>query len=389
MSLNPRPAIGHTHPRPVIEQLNGIVPAGGAINYVLKKASAADYDYGWAAESGGGGGDGTPSLIGQASFNSGTGAITGLVMAGIISSVTRVSAGKYAVVFSSAQPDVNYTAHMTASDDNADPVFCYYSGLSADYTVNGFTFFVFGSGVPKDQEVVRVSIFRYVVPSAGGGDDEAKRFPWDVLPTVPSAQDDPFTAATVDAKWATVGGAGLTTVQKRGWLFMRATPTGASFDCRGIEQVLPAGNFSCLTIMLLMANQYSIPAIHIRNTTTNAMVRWAMFHNSGSTSDSWIGVHRYNSLTNRTAIIAQTGFGLYEAAMRITNDGTNFRFDWSRDGYKWFNYVTEAVGTSFGAGMPDRIGLSLDPVSATLEGLAAFQAFRYSATATDGIGAFA
>lgn len=366
-----------------------MVPPGGALGHVLKKVSGADYDYGWAAETGGGGGGGTPALIGQASFNSGTGAITGLVMAGIISSVTRVAVGKYAVAFASAQPDVNYTAHMTASDDNADPVFCYYSGLAGDYTVNGFTFFVFGSGVPKDQEVVRVSIFRYAAPSASGGDEYGKRFPWDVLPAVGTTEDDQFDGAALDAKWTPIGGAGLTTSVKRSWLFMRATPTGATFDCRGVEQVLPAGNFSCSTILLLMANQYSIPAIHIRNATTGAMVRWTMFHNSGSTSDSWIGVHRYNSLTNRTAIIAQTGFGLYEAAMRITNDGTNFRFDWSRDGYKWFNYVTEAVGTSFGAGMPDRIGLSLDPVSATLEGIAAFQAFRRSANAADGIGAFA
>ena len=225
--------------------------------------------------------------------------------------------------------------------------------------------------------------------TTGSGDDTAKRWPWDQLPAVPDALDDPFDGPSLDPKWTVIGGAGLTTVVKRGWLYMSATPTGATFDCRGIEQVLPAGNFSVIAIVMLGDRQYSLPAIHIRNITTGQMLRWAMFQNSGGGVDAWVGVHRYNSLTNRTAIIAQTSFPLYEIAMRISYDGTNISFAWSRNGLNWFTYVTEAIGTTFGGGAPDRVGLSVDPVSATLAGFGGFQAFRHTTSAASDIGAFA
>lgn len=101
-------------------------------------------------------------LIGQASFSASGGSISGLAVAGIISTVTRVSAGRYTVTFASAQPDVNYAAHMTVSDDNTAAMFCYYAGLAANYTVNGFDFYTyaFGPNTPQDRAVVRVTIFR-------------------------------------------------------------------------------------------------------------------------------------------------------------------------------------------------------------------------------------
>ena len=82
---------------------------------------------------GSGGSSSSGGMIGQASFDSGAGAISNLVVAGIVSTVTRLAVGKYAVVFAAPQPDVNYAAHMTASDDNSDPVWTYYSGLAAEH----------------------------------------------------------------------------------------------------------------------------------------------------------------------------------------------------------------------------------------------------------------
>lgn len=43
--------------------LDGLVPSGGAINYVLKKNSGDDYDYSWQADASGGGGGGGDALV--------------------------------------------------------------------------------------------------------------------------------------------------------------------------------------------------------------------------------------------------------------------------------------------------------------------------------------
>lgn len=59
LTLQARPSGGLMYPRPPKIEVVQSIPPGGAIGDVLTKATAADYDAGWAAPSGGGGGGGS------------------------------------------------------------------------------------------------------------------------------------------------------------------------------------------------------------------------------------------------------------------------------------------------------------------------------------------
>lgn len=153
-----------------------------------------------------------------------------------------------------------------------------------------------GSGItitPSGSGATRI----LTLASSGGGtsSDESKIFPLDVLPASPTTQDDPFSGTTLDAKWSAIGGAGLTTTVKNGWLVMEVTATGAAFNLRGIEQVLPAGNFSILLPLIQLGfGQYSIAGLHVRNATSGAILRATCFNNSNSIADVWWGAARYS-----------------------------------------------------------------------------------------------
>lgn len=227
---------------------------------------------------------------------------------------------------------------------------------------------------------------------SGSVDDTNLPWPWADLPASPSALDDSFPGTSLDAKWSIIGGAGLTNTVKNGWLVMEATATGAAFNARGIEQILPSGNFSVFTIVRQLGfGQYSIGGLHVRNATSGAMLRATCFNNSSSIADVWWGAARYSSLTARSAVMGEgsTPAGsIREFIQRISYDGTNIVVSVSRDGWNFYTITSEAIGTTFGAGAPNRVGLAIDPFSATLPGRVGYRTFKYVAVANAGIGAF-
>jgi len=104
-----------------------------------------------------------PGVIGTAAFNPSSGAIVGLSTSGIISGVTYVGTGQYQVTFASAQPDVNYTVAMQASDDNIATTVATITGDASVYTVNGFKCASVNviANSTRDAQVYRITVFRY------------------------------------------------------------------------------------------------------------------------------------------------------------------------------------------------------------------------------------
>lgn len=226
--------------------------------------------------------------------------------------------------------------------------------------------------------------------SGGSASDTSKVWPYDELPVTPSALDDDFNGTSLDSKWIPFGGAGLTTTVKRGWLMLETTATGVAANLRGVEQILPSGNFSVVTpVRQLGAGMYSISGLHVRNSTTGAILRINHFNNANSLNNWWTGTAKYSGFTNRTGVQNEAPTSVNEVMFRISYDGTNIVASLSIDGLNFYPITSEAIGTTFGGGLPDRVGLAVDPFSTTLVGRAGFRGFRYVNAANMGMGAFA
>lgn len=211
-------------------------------------------------------------------------------------------------------------------------------------------------------------------------------------PTSPSALDDEFSGGSLDAKWTGVGALTKTPVFRSGMLELAVTGTGAAFSTTGYEQVLPAGNFSVVAAVRCLGGQYTIGGLHLRNATTGAMKRFYLYQNSGSVNDIYIETATYSSLTARSSIAGATSLGRnHEILLRISYDGTNLYFDWGvyswDGGVYWFALLQEAATTVFSAGLPNRVGLSIDPFgSGTFK--TTYRFFRYYTTSRADTGNF-
>lgn len=227
---------------------------------------------------------------------------------------------------------------------------------------------------------------------AGAGTDDNKNFPSEDLPASPSALDDNFPGVALDAKWTLVGGAAPqipTVTVKKSWAQMRTAATSTA-TLGLMQQTLPAGNFSIITpVNLLMQETYGVSGLFIRSTVSNVVLVLGLHHNSGNFNDTNIAVHQYSSLTNRASVPAQNALGIYEVIFRITYDGTNLKFWFSRDGLKFRLYSTIAMTTYFtGGNLPNACGLAQACFDPTNDALAAFRSFKYTNNATGLIGAF-
>jgi hypothetical protein len=246
-----------------------------------------------------------------------------------------------------------------------------------------------GTGVPDNTKFLRGDQV-WAVPSGGGGGGATyQEWWWDKPPAAPSAIDDEFNAAL--SGWTVVGAgsAAPTNTVAGGKLDMSVPGTGAAFNAGGIERVLPAGAFSLITrVTQLGSSTYSIGGIHVRNATTNKMLRWILFKNTVGYLDTYVGIHRYDSFTNRTAVVNEAVVNQIELFLRITYDGVNISFDFSHNGVTWIRHYTETIATQFGVSLPDRVGLSIDPFNAGTAGRMAFDFFRYYNAANQNTGGF-
>lgn len=88
-------------------------------------------------------------------FN-GTGTVA-IRASGNVSSITDNGTGDYTVNFTTAMPDANYCAEITAGDNNSN----YFAQRSVTYTTSSFRFYVINnSGGGNDSTFCNVAFFR-------------------------------------------------------------------------------------------------------------------------------------------------------------------------------------------------------------------------------------
>lgn len=286
-------------------------------------------------------------------------------------------AGDYAPAFIGAVP----ITHLTDTDPHPQYQRELQKGLANGYAGLNILSHVppeqLGSGLADNTTYLRGDgTWNVVVGGDGGGPAGPRVWYWDTPPSAPSLLDDEFNLPL--AGWTSIGAAVPVTTVAGGKLDMSVPFTGAGFNLGGIEKALPPGNFSVITkLSELGTANYSIVGMHIRNVTTGKMLRFIMFRNSAAFTDTFIGVHRYDSLTVRTAVMAEVATAQLEFFLRISYDGTNISFDRSFDGVTWIRHYTEAIGVEFGASLPDRVGFSIDPYSGSTDGRLSAEFFRY------------
>lgn len=223
--------------------------------------------------------------------------------------------------------------------------------------------------------------------SGGAGGSTLTQFSAYAPLTSPSVLDDDFTAATLAAKWATVGGTGtLTTTTDtagRGVKLSLPGVGGGGFNASGVEQVLPAGPFSIFVdVTNATPFQFGMAGLYLRRSASNVRISHGLYHNT--MFDKWMFVHTYSSWTARSAINLEASANVFGAWVNWRSDGTSLEAWFSHNGIAFQKILTTTLAAVFGAGnVPDRVGLQLDPYAGagnTAE--AYYRAFRYYPTAT-------
>lgn len=346
-----------------------IIRAGGAAALL---ANGAVYvftmweDRTWHEQTGGSGGGGA----GVTSFNSRAGAVIPV-------------AGDYTPAFIGAVP----SSHLTDADPHNQYILKTQKGA-----VSGVAQLDASTLVPKAQLGTGVAdATKYLrgdgswqAPPGGGS---VQVWNWDYPPAAPSAINDEFNAAL--AGWTNVGA--VTTQAVAGGKLDLSTPgVSAAAASGGIERALPAGNFSVITRVSVVAlGAFSLSGIYIRN-SVSGLIKFFSSQLAGGTDyrTKNISVCDYAAFNNRT------GFGSNithseEVFLRIDYDGVNLRFHFSFDGVGWILYTTLAMSSYFtGGNLPDKVGLLVDPFSASVAARAMFDFFRYYNAANANTGGF-
>lgn len=242
----------------VLDASGRVVAAGGtytAGNVLTAQASGPPIMAAPTGGSGGGGG-GAADVIGQASFSASGGAISGLVIAGIVASVTRVSAGRYAVTFASAQPDVNYHPSIVTNDDATAAMFSYID--NATLTVNGFQFYTyaFGPNTPQDRGVVRLSIFRYAGSGTSVGTPPTYRASSGIINNGGSITLALPTGSVAGDTTILIVGSGNAPFAPTGWSAVRFFNATAGHSAAVFTKVLDAADITAGSVTVTLSGGY-------------------------------------------------------------------------------------------------------------------------------------
>jgi hypothetical protein len=316
------------------------------------------------ASGGGGGGGG-----GVTSFNTRAGAVVPV-------------AGDYTPAFIGAVP----SSHLTDTDPHTQYVLDSEKGAAAGVAqLDG------SSLVPKAQLGTGTANATKFLrgdgtwnPAGAGG---ISVWNWDYPPAAPSGIDDEFNAAL--SGWTNVGAA--TTQAVAGGKLDMSTPGVTSASASGgIERALPAGNFSVITrVDVIALGAFSLCGIYVRSSVSGKFKFWSsQLGGAGNYRDKNISVCDYAAFNNRTAFGSNTLHTL-PVFLRIDYDGTNLRFHFSFDGVGWILYSSITMVSYFSGGnLPDKVGLLVDPFSTTVTARAMFDFFRYYNAASANTGGF-
>ena len=232
---------------------------------------------------------------------------------------------------------------------------------------------------------------------AAGGGGGAIRFDIEAPNDPPSALDDDFDGASLDAKWTQVNWSGLTAsdVNSTAGSALNARLAGegsvSAASVRAVMQALPAGDFTAHTRIRGAGEQGNYQYMGL-------MVADGVSSGAGSQAavalvrdgTSW---NRYiQKATNYKSFSATLSgpkpwYGVAtEAFFRIRRVGTTYFFAYSFDGklWSWSEYSNTSLGFS-----ATHVGLFVyNSAASTITLETAFEFFRYAPSATAGLGGF-
>lgn len=177
----------------------------------------------------------------------------------------------------------------------------------------------------------------------------------DMLPAAPSAMDDEFNGAVLDAKWTWLN-QGLATATLAESHLALVVPAVVGTSVRGIHQPAPATPWTA-TIQLRYQGfyqNYYQAGILLRESGTGKLQTFVLAYSGGFV----ILVQDYTDQTTFSSTWRNNVYPGADGYLRVTDDGVNLSFTWSLlgNGY-WSNGVLVHARNRWFTVGPDQVGI--------------------------------
>jgi hypothetical protein len=204
----------------------------------------------------------------------------------------------------------------------------------------------------------------------------------------PEAEDDEFSAGSLDAKWTWDNQGTSTATFRKSRLILTSQASGnpANNSKRILYQAAPSGSWAIRTrVSSYDSNIFFSGGLFVRRSATAKFVDLIQYIRVGKPTGGWMWAQTFNIThwTSPTAAVTNhfdMGVAEFSARlhfMQIRWDGTTLYFDFSPDNVGYINMLTlTASASNVLGGDPDQIGIASNAPHASTAGVTGFDWFR-------------